>query len=132
VSGDSIIRGGVYDPQAIQQLNRAIKTILYSLIAWFLGIKGQPYYKSPTGNFPGYDQNNPNAPGFEPDGEGNFIRNNPDGSTEKLHPDLGPNTPEGRHWDYNYYPPSNQPGAYGGRIFDDPESTSGIYVPNKP
>jgi uncharacterized lipoprotein YbaY len=130
VSGDSIIRGGVYDPQAIQQLDRAVKTILYSLVAWFLGIKGQPYYKSPTGNYPGHDPNNPNAPGFASDGEGDFVRNNPDGSTEKLHPDL--DSSKGPHWDYNYYPPSNQPGAYGGRIYDDPESMSGIYVPNKP
>jgi hypothetical protein len=94
------------------------------LWGWYVANK----LPSPTGTWPGYNPTSPNAPGYEPDGNGDFVKDNSDGSTEKLHPDLG-DSKHGPHWDYNYYPPSG-PGAYGGRIYPDPDSTGGIFVHN--
>jgi len=90
---------------------------------------------SPVG-WPGYNKDTPNLPdGWEhetmPDGSltGDFIKHNPDGSTERLHPDLDHPT-EGSHWDYGEY---DRPGQNNraGHIYPNENNTGGYIVWNK-
>jgi hypothetical protein len=104
---------------------RLAQVSLKSLWQWYITNK----LPSPTGTWPGYNPNSPNAPGYEPNGQGDYEKHNPDGSTDKIHADLG-DSKHGPHWDYNHYPAPGQTGAYGGRIYPDPSSTGGIFVHN--
>lgn len=82
---------------------------------------------SPVG-WPGFNGDSPNLPdGWDVEVDpktgkaGDYVKHNPDGSTEKLHPDLGDST-HGPHWDYNKYGPG---GNQGGRIFPDENGPGG-------
>jgi hypothetical protein len=54
---------------------------------------------------------------------GDFIKHNPDGSTERLHPDLGDSS-RGPHWDYGKYSPGPT-GNKGSRIYPKPNDPGG-------
>src|SRR5439155_18798000 len=49
------------------------------------------------------------------------VKNNPDGTTETLHPDLGDSS-HGPHWDYGKYGPG---GNRTGRIYPNPNDPGG-------
>ena len=70
-----------------------------------------------------------NAGWFDIDVEsGDYVRNNPDGSQEWVHPDLNGAEPD--HYDYSKRYPG-QPGVDAGKIYSC-QNGQGIYVPNPP
>jgi RHS repeat-associated protein len=86
---------------------------------------------SPTGSWPGWDATAPKGDGWKDNGLGGFSRPGADGGTETIKPDLRPELGNGGdpHWDWSTTGGST--GNWGGRIYDDPNSNKGIFVPNR-
>ncbi len=92
---------------------------------------------SPVG-WPGYDPENPTLPDgwdYQTDPQGNptgdYVKNNPDGSQETLHPECGPGQggSHGPHWDYGEYNRPGQPNRTG-RIYPNSNGGGGYIVWN--
>ena len=135
LSDDPALQNAIVQPPAnspqFDFIRRSLEGSVIRAVAWFLNAKVA--YRSPTGSFPGYDPNNPQGGGWQPNPAqpGDFIRNKGNGGYQTLHPNLDQqNNPHGPHWDFT------DVGSQGnvlssGRIYDDPNGMMGIYVPNQ-